>query len=172
VYSGEIRMDRDLEIINIVEKNPGIKFREIMREVGLKNGVLSYHARKLEENGSVKIDRKSGETRFYPLCVTEVESHIIASLRRDTQRYILLSLLEGTSLTFNELVKKVGKSPSTVSTFLGKLVDDDIVKIKSIELKKAYYLKNTDMVREIIEKYNPILLERTAYNLADTISAL
>lgn len=165
-------MDRSLKIINIIEKNPGIKFREIMRETGLKNGVLSYHARKLEEAGSVKINRKSGETRFYPLCVTEEESSLITSLRRDTQRYILLSLLEGKLLLFNEIVEKVGKAPSTVSTFLGKLVDDDIVEVKIVELKKVYTLKNSDMVHEIIEKYNPILLERAAYNFADTFSTL
>lgn len=165
-------MDRGSEIVNIVEKNPGIKFREIMRETGLKNGVLSYHARKLEENGSVKIDRKSGETRFYPLCVTEEESNIISSLRRDTQRHILLSLLDGKSLTFNEIVQKVKKSPSTVSTFLGKLAEENIVNAKIMELKKVYFLKNRDMVHEIIEKYNPILLERAAYNFADTFSTL
>jgi predicted transcriptional regulator len=165
-------MDRITEIIGIIEKNPGIKFREIMRETGLKNGVLSYHARKLEENGSVKIDRKSGETRFYPLFVTEEESTLITSLRRDTQRHILLSLLEGKSLTFNELVSKVKKAPSTVSTFLARLVDDNIIVIKMVELKKVYSLKNADMVCEIIQKYNPILLERTAYNFADTFSNL
>jgi len=165
-------MDRSIEIINIVEKNPGIKFREIMRETGLKNGVLSYHTRKLEENGSVKINRKSGETRFYPLCVTDEESNLITSLRRGTQRYILLSLLDDESLTFNEIVQKAKKSPSTVSTFLGKLVDEGVVNVKIIELKKVYFLRNPDMVREIIEKYNPILLERTAYNFADTFSNL
>ncbi|HZS73926.1 MAG TPA: winged helix-turn-helix transcriptional regulator [Candidatus Nitrosotalea sp.] len=165
-------MDRITEIINTIEKNPGIKFREIMRKTGLKNGVLSYHARKLEENGSVKIERKSGETRFYPLFVTQEESIVITSLRRDTQRYILLSLLEGKLLTFNELVQKVKKAPSTVSTFLAKLVDDDIIGIKIVELKKVYFLKNVDMVREIIERYNPVLLERTAYNFADTFSSL
>jgi predicted transcriptional regulator len=165
-------VDRITEIISVIKKNPGIKFREIMRETGLKNGVLSYHARKLEENGSVKIDRKSGETRFYPLFVTEEESMLITSLRRDTQRHILLSLLEGKPLTFNELVGKVRKAPSTVSTFLAKLVDNNIIRIKIIELKKVYFLKNPDMVREIIEKYNPVLLERTAYNFADTFSNL
>lgn len=165
-------MNRETEIINIIEKNPGIKFREIMRETGLKNGVLSYHTRKLEENGSVKINRKSGETRFYPLFVTEEESVLITSLRRDTQRYILLSLLEGKSLLFSEIVQKVKKSPSTVSTFLARLVDDKIVEIKIIELKKTYFLKNVDMVHEIIEKYNPVLLERTAYSFADTFSSL
>jgi predicted transcriptional regulator len=172
VSSGKIRMDRSLEIIEIVGKNPGIKFREIMRETGLKNGVLSYNTRKLEENGSVKIDRKAGETRFYPLCVTDEESNLITSLRRDTQRHILLALLDKEILGFNDIVQKVKKSPSTVSAFLGKLVDENIVGIKIIELKKVYYLKNSDMVHEIIEKYNPILLERTAYNLADTFSNL
>ncbi len=165
-------MNRETEIINIVDKNPGIKFREIMRETGLKNGVMSYHVRKLEENGSVKIDRKSGETRFYPLCVTDAESNIITSLRRDTQRYILLSLLDARSLSFNEIVQKARKSPSTVSTFLGKLVDDNIVGVKIIDLKKVYFLRNADMVHEIIEKYNPILLERAAYNFADTFANL
>jgi predicted transcriptional regulator len=165
-------MNRSLEITNIVEKNPGIKFREIMRETGLKNGALRYHAKKLEENGSVKVDRKSGETRFYPLCVTDDESNLITNLRRDTQRHILLSLLDGKSLSFNEIVQKVRKSPSTVSTFLGKLVDDKIVEIKIIELKRVYFLRNRDMVHEIILKYNPILLERAAYNFADTFSSL
>ncbi|MDE1728327.1 winged helix-turn-helix transcriptional regulator [Candidatus Nitrosotalea okcheonensis] len=165
-------MNRETEIINIIEKNPGIKFREIMRETGLKNGVLSYHTRKLEENGSVKIDRKSGETRFYPLFVTEEESILITSLRRDTQRYIVLALLEDRPLSFNEIVQKAKKAPSTVSIFLSKLVDDKIVDIRTMELKKTYLLRNVDMVHEIIEKYNPILLERTAYNFADTFSSL
>ncbi|MDE1878195.1 MAG: winged helix-turn-helix transcriptional regulator [Thaumarchaeota archaeon] len=165
-------MNRETEIINIIEKNPGIKFREIMRETGLKNGVLSYHTRKLEENGSVKIDRKSGETRFYPLFVTEEESILITSLRRDTQRYIVLALLEGRPLSFNEIVQKAKKAPSTVSIFLSKLIDDKIVDIRTMELKKTYLLRNVDMVHEIIEKYNPILLERTAYNFADTFSSL
>jgi predicted transcriptional regulator len=165
-------MDRSSEITNIVERNPGIKFREIMRETGFKNGVVSYHVKKLEENGSVKIDRKSGETRFYPLCISEEESNLITSLRRDTQRNILLSLLHDRSLTFNELVRKVRKAPSTVSTFLGKLVDENIVELKIIDLKKVYLLKNADMVNEIIQKYNPVLLERVAYNFADTFSNL
>jgi len=165
-------MSREIEIISIIEKNPGIKFREIMRETGLKNGVLSYHARKLEENGSVKIERKLGETRFYPLFVTTEESLVISSLRRDTQKYILLSLLDGKSVSFSEIVQKVKKAPSTVSTFLAKLVEDGLVEVKIIELKKVYFLKNPDMVHEIIKRYSPVLLERSAYNFADTFSNL
>ena len=165
-------MDRISEIINVIEKNPGIKFREIMRKTGLKNGVLSYHAKKLEESGSIKIERNIGETRFYPLCVTEQESILIKNLRQDTPQHIVLSLIDGQSLTFNEIVSKAHKSPSTVSVFLNRLVDNNIIEIKILDLKKMYRLKNLDMTREIIQKYNPILLERTAYNLADTLANL
>ena len=165
-------MDRISQIINLVEKNPGIKFREIMRETGLKNGVLSYHAKKLEESGSIKIERSVGETRFYPLCVTEQESVLIKNLRQDTPRRILLSLIDGQRLTFNDVVAKIHKSQSTTSVFLNRLVDENVIEIKIQNLKRIYMLKNQDMVREIIQRYNPVLLERTAYNLAETFTNL
>lgn len=165
-------MDRISQIISVIEENPGIKFREIMRKTGLKNGVLSYHTKKLEENGAIKIERNPGETRFYPLCVTEQESIMIKSLRQETPRQIMLSLMDEQFLTFNELVNKVHKSQSTVSVFLNRLVDDSIIEIKLVEIKRVYRLKNPDMTREIIQRYSPVLLERTAYNLADAFSNL
>ena len=41
--------DRDAQLQQIIEQNPGIQFREIMRSSGLKNGVLSHHLGKLEK---------------------------------------------------------------------------------------------------------------------------
>ena len=165
-------MNRSSEIVRLIEKNPGIKFREIMRETGMKNGVLSYHVKKLEENGTVKIERKSGRTRFYPLFVTKEESILIRNLRQETPQRILLALLNDQNLSFSNMVEKVRKSPSTVSTYLSKLIEDKVIETKNTYFRKTFNLRNIDMVREIIQKYNPILLERTAYNLADTFSNL
>ena len=165
-------MNRSSEIVRLIEKNPGIKFREIMRETGMKNGVLSYHVKKLEENGTVKIERKSGRTRFYPLFVTKEESILIRNLRQETPQRILLALLNDQNLSFSNMVEKVRKSPSTVSTYLSQLIEDKVIETKNTYFKKTFNLRNVDVVREIIQKYNPILLERTAYNLADTFSSL
>jgi len=165
-------MNRSSEIVKLIEKNPGIKFCEIMRETGMKNGVLSYHVKKLEENGTVKIERKSGRTRFYPLFVTKEESILIRNLRQETPRRILLALLNDQTLSFSDMVEKVRKSPSTVSTYLSQLIEDKVIDTKNTYFKKTFNLRNIDMVREIIQKYSPILLERTAYNLADTFSSL
>lgn len=165
-------MDKSLQIIDIVEKHPGIKFREIMRETGMKNGVLSYHARKLEKNGIVKVERGPRQTRFYPLGLTSEESVLIRSLRQETPRQILLSLLGAEPLTFNKIVENVKKSPSTVSIYLSQLIEDSIVEIKIIELKKVFHIKDEEIVQKAINKYHPTLIERSADTLADIFNSL
>ncbi|HMK32949.1 MAG TPA: winged helix-turn-helix transcriptional regulator [Nitrosopumilaceae archaeon] len=165
-------MDRSLQLINVIEKNPGIQFREIMRETGMKNGVLSYHARKLENDGVVKVERGSRQTRFYPPGFSNEDSILIKNLRQETPRRILLSLLDVDTLTFNKIVNEVKKSPSTVSIYLNQLIDDDIVEIKIIELKKVFKIKNKEDVQKIIDKYHPSLIEKSADHLADIFNSL
>jgi predicted transcriptional regulator len=165
-------LDRSLQLIDIIEKNPGIKFREIMRETGMKNGVLSYHTRKLEKIGVVKVERGPRQTRFYPLGITGEESVLIRNLRQETPRQILLSLLDKKELTFNKIVEKVKKSPSTVSIYLSQLTENNIVEIKTIELKKVFYIKNEEIVQKAINKYHPTLIEKSADRLADIFNSL
>ena len=165
-------MDRDSQIIDVIEKNPGIKFREIMRETGMKNGVLSYHAGKLEKNGVVRVERGSRQTRFYPHGITNEESILIKSLRQETPRQILLSLIDEKALTFNNIVEKIRKSPSTVSVYLSQLVEANIIEIKIIDLKKIYVIKDVEIVQEAIKKYHPTLIERSADRLADIFNSL
>jgi len=172
VCSGEIELDRSLQLIDIIEKNPGIKFREIMRETGMKNGVLSYHTRKLEKIGVVKVERSPRQTRFYPLGITTEESTLIRNLRQETPRQILLSLLDEKGLTFNKIVEKVKKSPSTVSIYLSQLIKNNIVEIKIIELKRTFYIKDEETVQNAINKYHPTLIEKSADRLADIFNSL
>ena len=165
-------MDRDLQIIDVIEKNPGIKFREIMRETGMKNGVLSYHTRKLENNGVVKVERSSRQTRFYPLGVTTEESVLIKSLRQETPRQILLSLIDVKALTFNNIIEKVRRSPSTVSVYLSQLVENNVVEIKITDRKKIFVIKDVETVQKAIKRYHPTLIERSADSLADIFNSL
>ena len=57
--------DRDLQIQQIIEQNPGIQFREIMRTSGLKNGVLSHYLGKLEKNGIIKVIRGPRQVQVF-----------------------------------------------------------------------------------------------------------
>ena len=164
--------DRNLQLQEIIENNPGIQFREIMRNSGLKNGVLSHYLGKLEKNGLVKVMRGPRQTRFYPPKITEDESIVIKALRKQTPRDLLLALVENDGLEFSELVKKVGKSPSTVSLYLSQIVQDGLVEIKLEKLKKRYYIKARDLIDQLIEDYRPRLLEKPSSGFEDIFNSL
>ena len=164
--------DRNSQLQEIIEKNPGIQFREIMRSSGMKNGVLSHYLGKLEKNGLVKVMREPRQTRFYPPKTTEAESIVIKALRKQTPRDLLLALVEQDGLEFSELVKKVGKSPSTVSLYLSQIVQDGLVEIKLENLKKRYYIKERMLIDHLIEDYRPSLLEKPTSGFEDIFNSL
>lgn len=163
--------DRNLRLQEIIEKNPGIQFREIMRNSGLKNGVLSHYLGKLEKNGLIKVMRGPRQTRFYPPRITEDESIAIKALRKQTPRDLLLALVEQDGLEFSELVKKVGKSPSTISLYLSQIVQDGLVEIKIENLKKRYYIKERILIDKLIEDYRPSLLEKPTSGFEDIFNS-
>jgi predicted transcriptional regulator len=163
--------DRDSQIQQIIEDNPGIQFREIMRSSGLKNGVLSHYLGKLEKSGIVKVIRGPRQVRFYPPKITEDESIVIKALRKQTPRDLLLALIENDGLEFSQLVKGVKKSPSTVSLYLSQIVEDELVEIKIVELKKRYHIKARDLIDKLIEDYRPSLLEKPTSGFEDIINS-
>ena len=163
--------DRDSQLQQIIEQNPGIQFREIMRTSGLKNGVLSHYLGKLEKNGIIKVERGQRQTRFFPPKITENESKVIKALRRQTPRDLLLALVRKDGLEFSELVSEVGKSPSTVSLYLSQIVDDGLVAIKLENLKKRYYIQARELMDKLIEDYKPSLLEKSSSEFEDILNS-
>ena len=58
-------IDRTQKLQELIDINPGIQFREIMRSSGLKNGVLTHYLKKLEDSGVVKVMRGPRQVRYY-----------------------------------------------------------------------------------------------------------
>ena len=163
--------DRDSQIQQIIEKNPGIQFREIMRSSGLKNGVLSHYLEKLEKNGTIKSTRGPRQARFYPPQISEDESIVIKALRKQTPRDLILALIKEDGLEFSQLVNAVKKSPSTVSLYLSQLVEDELVEIKLNQLKKRYHIKARNLIDRLVEDYRPGLLEKPTSGFEDIFNS-
>ena len=164
-------IDRSQKLQELIDGNPGIQFREIMRSSGLKNGVLSHYLKKLEDNGVVKVVRGPRQVRFYSPNITEEESLVIKALRKDTPRYLLLALIKDDGLEFSQLVQEVKKSPSTVSLYLSQIVADGLVEIKVVELKKRYHIKVRGLVDKLVEEYRPGSLEKSTSGFEDIINS-
>jgi len=53
------------EIVELLAQRKGLTFSELMRKLGMKNGVLAYHLRMLEKNKYVKSARDGKYRRFF-----------------------------------------------------------------------------------------------------------
>jgi predicted transcriptional regulator len=164
-------IDRSQKLQELIDDNPGIQFREIMRSSGLKNGVLSHYLKKLEDNGVIKVMRGPRQVRFYSPSITEEESIVIKALRKETPHDLLLALIKDDGLEFSELVSEVNKSPSTVSLYLSQIVAEGLVEIKVVELKKRYHIKVRELVDKLVEEHRPGSLEKSTSGFEDIINS-
>ena len=163
---------REELIISEIKSNPGIRFRELMKKVGITNGVMSHYLRKLEENESVWIERTPRVTRFYSSDLSEDEAKLVKRLRQETPKKILVALVQNDQLTFKEIVLKIAKSPSTTSFYLSQLVKDNIVATSKSDFVKVYFNVERKRIANIIEEYHPDIIEQASDNFADIISSL
>jgi len=169
---------RRTELIELIGKNPGIQFRDLMRLTNLKNGVLSHHLRRLEKTESVKVERLTRQTRFYPRYFSDEESVVAKALRRKTPRDIIYTLMlnggdSRKGLDFSQIVSDVSKSPSTVSLYLSQLIKDNIVTTTlDFGRKRKYHLSNKQLVDRLIEEHQPTTLEKSVSGFEDMINSL
>jgi len=169
---------RRIELTELIGKNPGIQFRDLMRLTNLKNGVLSHHLRRLEKTESVKVERLPRQTRFYPKYFSDEESVVAKALRRKTPRDIMYTLMlndwDGRKgLDFSQIVSDVSKSPSTVSIYLSQLIKDDIVTtMLDFGRKRKYHLSNKQLVDRLMEEHQPGMFEKPASGFEDMINSL
>ena len=165
-------MARPELILKTIEKNPGIRYREIMGELGLKNGTLSHHLQKLEQQSVLRVERTPRVARFYPLSVKDEEISIIKRLRQETPRRILCLLLDLDEVNFSEMFLKIKRSPGTTSLYATELVNDGIIKDRFENGKRFFSLTDKNTVNELISKYHPDLMSKTTENYSDIIESL
>ena len=161
------------ELINFeIKRNPGIRFRELMKIIGVKNGIMSYYIRKLEATGDIRIERTPRVSRFYSYDLSEEESKLVKRLRQETPKRILVSLVENNTLTFQELVQNIRKAPSTTSFYLKQLVSDNIIATSRSDFKTVYSVSEKKRIANLIEEYYPDIIEQASDNLSDIIESL
>jgi predicted transcriptional regulator len=158
-------------LLQHVNSNPGIRYRELLRLMGLVNGVLTYHLTMLERSHSIKVERKSRITRYYPLGITAEESDVIGYLKTGTARRIIVHILKQELCTFKELVAHVNKAPSTISWHLRKLADAGIISIHNGEYT-LYRVKNRELISQVLSKYRESFVDKIVDNYTDMMREL
>ena len=157
-------MDRRQIVLDVIEKNPGIRFNEIMRITDIRNGTLSHYVKKLEEKGNIQLERTPRVTRAYPVGIGEHEATICKYLTMPTQRKLMLFLLKKEVATSIEIREFLKKSPSVVSVNLNELFRMKIINKKYDIPSNKYSLKNPKEITGILNEYYPNLIDRISEN--------
>ena len=143
------------KILTHIKRQPGIRYRQLLRISGLANGALSFHLKKLKKSKIIKAKKLGyNTTRYYPIAVKTTESDILDHLLDSTQRKIILFLLECSSCVFKDIVHYIDRAPSTTSFQLRRLERAGIITVRRVDKKNQFYrLKNKPRIIKIVSKY-------------------
>jgi predicted transcriptional regulator len=164
--------DTKVLLLNHIEQTPGIRYRELLRLTGFVNGVLTYHLAALEKAKTIKVDRQSKMTRYYPVSISDSEFSILKFIRREPIREILIFILEHDMCTFQEILEDSGKAPSTVSTHLKRLKESRIISVRYGEHHQLYQVIKGDLVAEVLSKYMPSFVDKVVDNYTEMLDGL
>ena len=162
-------MDRKGIVLDIVKRNPGIRFNEIMRISEIRNGTLSHYVKKLENSGTVKLHRTPRVTRLYPAGISEDEAKVCRVMTITTQRKIILFLIKNKVATSIEIKNFIKKSPSVVSVNLSELFREKIIDKKYDIPSNKYSLNDPELVNGIMKEYYPELLNKLTNNMIEML---
>lgn len=162
------------EIYNYIIKNPGIRYRELIRLASISNGVLSYHLGILEKFGEIRVERMSNKrvTRYFTVNIPKEDSDIISCFRSKVIRSIVFFVIDNDLCTFNEIVDHVGKAPSTISWHIKKLREAGILHMIHGNDRLLYSITDKAIVNRILLDNRETFTDRVIDNYADMIEKL
>ena len=162
-------MERRELVLEVIEKNPGIRFNEIMRITNMKNGTLSHYVKRLEEDNDIELERTPRVTRLYPTGLAKNEAEICKYLNMPTQKKILLFMLEKKIVTSIQVRDHIKKSPSVVSVNLNELFRAKIINRRYDIPANKFSLKNPELIRGVLNEYYPDSIDKLSSNIDEML---
>ena len=161
----EFRDDIDVSLLACIDRNPGVRYRELLRIFHLGNGVLTYHLSILERIGKIRADRRKNKiTRYYLTGVPDEDTYLIGQMKNKVSRQLILFILEHDQCTFGEIVENSGKAPSTISWHLNRLRDAGIISVSLGDRSQHYTIVDSREVKKILVIYKDAFLDKIVDN--------
>jgi len=147
-------------IRNCIYDNPGIHFNAVSRKLDIATGQTQYHLRKLTRGEKVTKEGVYGRTHYFPPTFSEWERGVIALLRRETSREIVLLLLRSEPLPPAEIADRLDLARSTVEWHLSRLVEYEIAEKRKPETELVITLTENEEIYRLLREIEPRLVDR------------
>jgi predicted transcriptional regulator len=105
-------------------------------------GVTQHHLYELEKEGKIIPRKGNFKKKFYPTSVFgDGELEIMDVLSQETERDLLLFLMQNPNATQKELSKYAKISPGSINWHMRRLSDSGLVEIKRDGLNVKYFVR-------------------------------
>jgi len=109
------------DIENAVADAPGVHFNELVRDTAYAPGQVQYHVRALVDAGALAREELFGRTHYYPPAYDAFQRRVLALVRRETTRDVLLAALDDDSNRPEAVADRVGVARSTLEHHVSNL---------------------------------------------------
>ncbi len=161
-------------VLSYIENNPGAHLRKISKELGLAMGDTQYHLDILEKSGKIRSRKINFYRRYYSASILgDREEMILAFLRQETTKDILVYLIEHPHSTQSDLADFKSYSSPTISWHMSRLIEAGIVS-KTREGKNIRYSIDADhdKLLYLLKTYHPSIWNVLGSRLADLFDEL
>jgi DNA-binding MarR family transcriptional regulator len=157
-YRKQHSSENRLYIYKYILNSPGVHLRKICRELGLAMGDTQYQLSILEKEGKIKSKRIGNHRHYYPLAVPDEQNELIlAFLRQETIREILIYLMENPGSSQQSLANFMNVSAPTIKWYMSRLVESDLVMATKEGKIVKYFIKDPKSLSSSIKNYMPAL---------------
>ena len=178
-----LELENRRRIYKLVEKFPGIHFRELFRKSNISMGSLEYHLNVLEKSDLIYLKKEGHYTRYFLKGNLGEEDKVLATmLRNDKLRRLLLTLVLNPGLSHKTLSNNLNWAKSTTSFYLKKLVDKNIVEERKTEQdaipketgkpQSRLYVNRPDKIVRLMVVYKSGFFDELSNRVLDLVEVL
>lgn len=130
------------KIINYVLNTPGCTPSEISKDLNISRGDVRYQLKVLKAENKLSLMKEGKFTRVFQnnSVFTNNDKIIVAHLKGDTRKQILLNILEKPEITNKELSEKLNLDKSTIYWHIKKLKEDNLIFLEAEGKSKKYFV--------------------------------
>lgn len=164
----EIELEARRRIYEYVVANPGTHLRAIKDELDMPMGQLEYHLHYLEGKGLLDSKEDRYYKRFFPREMAATDRRVLAAIRQEKPRQIVLVVLQGPGIDHKAIQKELGLGASSLSFYMKDLIDKEVVEKRREGRRSLYFVKDQDRVVRLLITYRPSFLDRMVDRFLET----
>ena len=183
IEESPLELENRRTIYQLIEKYPGIHFRELFRKLNVSMGSFEYHLHVLEKSDLIHLEKKEGFTRFFVKGkLRDSDRELSTMLRNDRLRKMIFTLILNPGISHKVLATELKWPKSTTSFYLKKLFDKEIIEERDLPKDKAsietgkpqkgIYIIRPDKIVHLVVMYKSGFFDELSNRILDLVEVI